>query len=93
MIVVPFSHDQPDNGRRVERLGAGRIIPRSRYRADRVARELRTLLTAGYASAARATACEMEREDGVAEACEGLERVLWGQGFGPAAGLPPGANY
>jgi rhamnosyltransferase subunit B len=93
MIVVPFSHDQPDNGRRVKRLGVARVIPRSRYRADRVARELRMLLTPEYASAARATACEMEREDGVAAACEGLERVLWGQGYGPAAGLPPDADY
>jgi UDP:flavonoid glycosyltransferase YjiC (YdhE family) len=75
MIVVPFSHDQPDNGRRVERLGVARVIPRSRYRADRVGRELTTLLTPDYDSAARAAACEMEREDGVAAACEGLERL------------------
>jgi len=75
MIVVPFSHDQPDNGRRVKRLGVARVIPRSGYRADRVARELKMLLTPEYASSARATACEMEREDGVAAACEGLERV------------------
>jgi rhamnosyltransferase subunit B len=75
MIVVPFSHDQPDNGMRVGRLGVGRVIPRTSYRADRVVRELKLLLTAGYASAARATACEMEREDGVEAACGALERV------------------
>jgi rhamnosyltransferase subunit B len=75
MIVVPYSHDQPDNGMRVRRLGVGRVIPRSRYRANRLAEELKLLLAGEYAAAARATACEMEREDGVTTACEGLEAV------------------
>jgi rhamnosyltransferase subunit B len=76
MIVVPWSHDQPDNGMRIQRLGVGRVIPRGRYRADRVARELELVLGGtGYAAAAHATACEMEREDGVASACAGLETV------------------
>jgi UDP:flavonoid glycosyltransferase YjiC (YdhE family) len=73
MIVVPRSHDQPDNGRRIAQRGVGRVIPRGRYRADRVVRELETILkTPSYADAARGTAAEMEREDGVAAACEGL---------------------
>ncbi len=73
MIVVPWSHDQPDNGMRVQKLGVGRVIPRKRYRAARLARELELVLAnAGYADAARATACDMEREDGVAAACAGL---------------------
>ena len=76
MIVVPWSHDQPDNGRRIERMGVGRVIPRSRYRADRAVRELETILgTPSYGEAANATAFEMEREDGVAAACEGLIRA------------------
>lgn len=29
-LVLPLSHDQPDNGRRLERLGAGRSLPPSR---------------------------------------------------------------
>jgi rhamnosyltransferase subunit B len=77
MIVVPWSHDQPDNGMRVKKLGVARVIPRGRYRADRVARELELLLGgSGYAAAARAAAAEMEREDGVAAACAGLEAIL-----------------
>lgn len=75
MIVVPYSHDQPDNAMRVKRLGVGRVIPRSRYRANRLAEELKLLLAGEYAAAARATASEMEREDGVITACEGLEAV------------------
>jgi UDP:flavonoid glycosyltransferase YjiC (YdhE family) len=75
MIVVPWSHDQPDNGMRVQRLGVGRVIPRSRYRADRAARELELVLgEPAYSAAARATAFEIEGEDGVAAACAGLER-------------------
>jgi UDP:flavonoid glycosyltransferase YjiC (YdhE family) len=74
MIVVPWSHDQPDNGMRIQKLGVGRVIPRSRYRADRAARELETILgEPDYATAAHETVCEMEREDGVAAACAGLE--------------------
>ena len=76
MIVVPWSHDQPDNGMRVQRLGVGRVIPRGKYRVDRAARELELLLgNSGYAAAARATALEMEREDGVDAACAGLVRA------------------
>jgi WD40-like Beta Propeller Repeat len=41
-----YSHDQPDNAMRVARLGVARLIPRGRYRAARVVRELKTLLEA-----------------------------------------------
>jgi len=75
MIVVPFSHDQPDNAMRIGRLGVGRVIPRGRYRADRIAGELKMLLAGEYAANARATAIEMEGENGVSTACEGLEAV------------------
>jgi UDP:flavonoid glycosyltransferase YjiC (YdhE family) len=73
MIVVPWSHDQPDNAMRVRKLGVARVIPRSRYGAERAAEELRMLLTDQYAAAAQAVSHEMEREDGVAAACDGLE--------------------
>ena len=35
-VVVPFGHDQEDNGLRVERLGAGRLVPRAK--AERLLR-------------------------------------------------------
>ena len=44
MLVVPFAHDQPDNAARITRLGVGRTITRSNYKAARVAKELRELL-------------------------------------------------
>jgi UDP:flavonoid glycosyltransferase YjiC (YdhE family) len=74
MIVVPFSHDQPDNARRVSRLGVARIVPRSKYRADRVAPELGALLSHGsYREQAARVANAMASEDGVRTACERLE--------------------
>lgn len=80
MLVVPFSHDQPDNARRVQRLGVARAIPRHSYRADRAARELKLLLGGACADAARAAGAEISREDGVAAACDALERCC-GAGF------------
>jgi rhamnosyltransferase subunit B len=77
MIVVPWSHDQPDNAMRVRKLGVARVIPRSSYRAGRLARELKLLLgDERIASAARSVALEISREDGVAAACDGLEAAL-----------------
>jgi UDP:flavonoid glycosyltransferase YjiC (YdhE family) len=77
MCVVPFSHDQPDYARRCKGLGVARVVPRSRYRAARVARELSGLLADHRCrDAASAVAREMAREDGVAAACEGLERAM-----------------
>jgi rhamnosyltransferase subunit B len=76
MIVVPWSHDQPDNAMRVAKLGVARVIPRSGYAADRVAGELAMILgSTVYAGAAHQTACEMAREDGVDAACAGLEAI------------------
>jgi UDP:flavonoid glycosyltransferase YjiC (YdhE family) len=43
-IVVPHSHDQPDNAFRVTSLGVARTIFPGAYRAARVARELSRLL-------------------------------------------------
>ena len=77
MIVVPWSHDQPDNGHRVHRIGAGRTIPRGKYRAARAAAEIdRLLKDPNCASAARRAAEAISAEDGVAAACDGLERAL-----------------
>ena len=80
MLFVPYSHDQPDNAMRVGRLGAARTVERHRYRADRVARELRILLEQpSYMESARGIATAMQSEDGVRAACDGLERIAMKQ--------------
>jgi rhamnosyltransferase subunit B len=43
-LVVPHSHDQPDNGFRIERLGLGSCVPPRRYRASGMAATLRRLV-------------------------------------------------
>jgi rhamnosyltransferase subunit B len=43
-LVAPLSHDQPDNARRLERLGAGLSLPPRRYTARRAAAALDRLL-------------------------------------------------
>ncbi len=79
MVVVPFAHDQPDNARRVERLGISRTIPRQRYTADRAVVELRRVLEdPGYTCRAEDVGRRIREEDGVAVASAALEQVLGG---------------
>lgn len=77
MLVVPYSHDQPDNADRARRIGVARVVRPGRYRAARVIDELRPLLEdATYADAARRVATIVRSEDGVRTACDAIER-LW----------------
>ena len=76
-LVVPFAHDQFDNARRVTRLGAGRQLARSRYRAVAVARELAALLdTPAAKTAALKAAAIIRSELGVDHACDAIEQLL-----------------
>ncbi len=77
MLVVPFSHDQPDNASRVERLGIARQLSRTRYQAARVAAELGKLLEdPAYANKAAQVGCQVQSEDGVGAACDAIEETL-----------------
>jgi UDP:flavonoid glycosyltransferase YjiC (YdhE family) len=74
MLVMPFSHDQPDNAARAQRLGVGRSIGRHRYTVANVVAELKPLLRdPAYARSAREVGALIRREDGVARACEVIE--------------------
>ena len=77
MLVVPFSHDQPDNAERAERLGVGSTIFANEYRARRVVRELETLLN-DYAVIGRAAEVGklVDADDGTNHACKAIERWL-----------------
>jgi rhamnosyltransferase subunit B len=77
MIVVPWSHDQPDNAHRIEQLGVGRTLLRKRYDAPGIMRELNELLkTPSYAERARDLGQKITGEDGVAHACDAIEALL-----------------
>lgn len=77
MIVVPWSHDQPDNAHRVIKLGLGRSIPRRAYRAARAKRELESLLNeVSYAARASQLGELIAAEDGIGTACDAVEAAL-----------------
>jgi rhamnosyltransferase subunit B len=76
-LCVPFGWDQPDNGLRVERLGAGLFLPRKAYSAVSAARLLDRLLTYPHIAARAATiASRLRDEDGLTTACNAIESVL-----------------
>lgn len=76
MLIMPFSHDQPDNARRMSRMGVARVIQRSRYTPWRVARRVRKMLAdPEYAEHARMAADAVAHENGVKTACDALEKL------------------
>jgi rhamnosyltransferase subunit B len=76
MLIMPYSHDQPDNARRMRRLGVARVIQRASYKPWRVARKVKAMLaTSKYDARAREVAEEVAREDGVKTACDALEAL------------------
>jgi MGT family glycosyltransferase len=78
-LVMPYSHDQPDNAARVERLGTSRTISRKQYLAVRVAQQLRELLEEpSYATRAADIGRIIQTENGAELACDAIERQLQG---------------
>lgn len=76
-LVMPYSHDQPDNAARLERLGTSRTIPRKKYTAKRAVKELRELLdNPSYARRAEEVGRIVGAEDGVKAACDAIEGQL-----------------
>lgn len=76
-VIVPFSHDQPDNAARAARLGVSRTIRRGAYRAETVASTLSEILADKEMNQRAAAVGEAVRaEDGPAAACAALEKVL-----------------
>jgi rhamnosyltransferase subunit B len=74
MLIMPYSHDQPDNARRMRRLKVARVIQRADYKPRKVARMLHTMLQdPSLAQHANSAAHELQREDGVKTACDALE--------------------
>jgi rhamnosyltransferase subunit B len=74
MLVMPYSHDQPDNARRVRRLGVAGVIRRQEYTAERAARRIRRILGhSRFAARAAEVGEQMRREHGLERACDALE--------------------
>lgn len=76
-LVMPYSHDQPDNAARVKRLGTSRTIARNQYTAERVAKQLRQLLgNPSYTAKASEIGGIIRAENGVGVACDAIEKQL-----------------
>jgi rhamnosyltransferase subunit B len=77
MLVVPFSHDQPDNAARAQRLGVARTLPRKDYNSRNAARELRALLEVGeYGERAAEVGQVVRNEDAPRRACDLIESLI-----------------
>ena len=80
-LVVPFSHDQPDNGARVAALGASLVVPRARLRAHTMRRTLARLLgEPSFAAAAARVGERIRGEDGAGTAATLIEQGLHARG-------------
>jgi UDP:flavonoid glycosyltransferase YjiC (YdhE family) len=76
MLIMPYSHDQPDNGRRMRRLKVARVIQKSNYTPLRVARRLKAMLAEPrFLRRAQSVAQQLRHEDGVKTACDALEQL------------------
>lgn len=76
MLIMPYSHDQPDNARRMRRLGVAMSIKKENYKPAKVMRKLRAMFAKPkYSEQATSVAKRLENEDGVKTACNALEKL------------------
>jgi rhamnosyltransferase subunit B len=76
MLIMPYSHDQPDNARRMSRLGVADVIQRASYKPWRVARRLKSMLAQPeYERKAQNVAGILAQEHGTQTACDALEAL------------------
>ena len=76
MLIMPYSHDQPDNARRMQRLKVARVLLRQNFTPLRVVQKLKKLLENPiYARRAQQIALRLKGEDGIQSACDALEEL------------------
>jgi len=76
MLVMPYSHDQPDNARRVRRVGVAEVLGRKQYKAKPAAKLIQQLLSEpDYLARAGAAAAKVAAENGAVAACDALEAM------------------
>ncbi|HVK18639.1 MAG TPA: glycosyltransferase [Fimbriiglobus sp.] len=86
-LVMPLAFDQPDNARRLERLGVARSLAPKRFTGPRVAALLGELTTsAAVAAACKAAAAKLAAADPLDEVCRLVEGL---NGSDRAAGETP----
>ena len=76
-LVVPFAHDQPDNARRLGRLGTSITLPFRRCSTGAMTRALEELLkNSEFAQRAEMIGRKVRSENGVVNACNAIEALL-----------------
>ncbi len=79
-LIMPYSHDQPDNAARCERLGVARVISREKYNGATAAKELSEIFSdLSYKSKAVEAGEIVKAEHGTKTACDAIEDVLRGK--------------
>lgn len=77
MLLMPYSHDQPDNARRVRRLGVAEVLGRKQYQAQPAAKLIGALLSDHrYRVRSAEVAEQIAAENGTVTACDALEALL-----------------
>ena len=76
-IIMPYSHDQPDNAARCKRLGLSETINRNNYKAENVAKLLNKILSdSNYIQRAKKAKRIVDSENGTQIACDAIEILL-----------------
>jgi len=76
-LVVPMSHDQPDNAARIERLGIGTSLPLKNYRSARAARKLEALLNSSTVTeCCQVVAGRLNAEEAIHRTCDLIEEQI-----------------
>ncbi|MEP7211919.1 MAG: glycosyltransferase [Acidobacteriota bacterium] len=76
-IIMPYSHDQPDNAARCRRLGVAEIITRKEYSPETAAATIQKILAdPGYAAQAATVSEIVNAEHGTSTACDAIENAL-----------------
>jgi rhamnosyltransferase subunit B len=77
MIVMPYSHDQPDNAARCKRLGVSETIDRNKYTAQNAANLLRKIFSSpSYQAKADEAKRIVNAENGTQIACDAIEMLF-----------------
>lgn len=93
MVIAPFAHDQADNAWRASRLGASLTVPRSRFRADNLARLIRAMaLEPRWKRAASKAQRAIQREHGARTAALHIDRAIGPSGVYVHNGGGPSAT-
>src|SRR6202042_2322665 len=76
-LIVPYGWDQPDNGARVERLGAGLCLARRDYSVQSAVDVLGRLFGDGqFAARVVEVGAQVQGEDALTVACDAIESMF-----------------